>query len=186
MVRSSSRSVLSALSPAAHGSAYLLTHRSWTSRMGTGFRKWSFSRPRRRVTTSPASSSCLRCFITPKRVIEKRSSSWWRVWPSSRKSSSSRLRRVGSASALNTGSTEPVYVTDQSHVNGWLRRCPRLREDLDPADPAVVGELEGEALRGAQRRAVDLDRLRQLGERDTVGVRHPRHRHLVAVESGHE
>ena len=32
---------------AAHGSAYLLTHRSWTSLIGTGFRKCSFSRPRR-------------------------------------------------------------------------------------------------------------------------------------------
>ena len=40
--------------------------------MGTGLRKWSFSRPRRRVTTRPASSSSFRCFITPNRVIEKR------------------------------------------------------------------------------------------------------------------
>ena len=40
-------SFLSPLSVAAQGSAYLLTHRSWTSRIGTGFRKWSFSRPRR-------------------------------------------------------------------------------------------------------------------------------------------
>ena len=63
---------LSPLSAAAQGSAYLLTHRSWTSRIGTGFRKWSFSRPRRLVTTRPASSSCFRCFITPKRVIGKR------------------------------------------------------------------------------------------------------------------
>ena len=36
---------LSPLSVAAQGSAYLLTHRSWTSRIGTGLRKWSFSRP---------------------------------------------------------------------------------------------------------------------------------------------
>ena len=50
---------LRSLSAAAQGSAYLLTHRSWTSRMGTGFRKWSFSRPRRLVTTRPASSSWL-------------------------------------------------------------------------------------------------------------------------------
>ena len=39
---------MSRLSRAAQGSAYLLTHRSWTSRIGTGFRKWSFSRPRGR------------------------------------------------------------------------------------------------------------------------------------------
>src|SRR5439155_759796 len=82
-------------------SAYLLTHRSWTSRIGTGFRKWSFSRPRRLVTTRPASSSCFRCFITPKRVIGKRSSSSLNVCPSLRKSSSSSLRRVGAARALN-------------------------------------------------------------------------------------
>ena len=35
---SSSKRVLSRLSVAAHGSAYLLTHRSWTSRIGTVFR----------------------------------------------------------------------------------------------------------------------------------------------------
>jgi hypothetical protein len=34
------------VSVAADGSAYLLTHLSWMSRIGTGFRKWSFSRPR--------------------------------------------------------------------------------------------------------------------------------------------
>src|SRR5450759_851546 len=103
--------VLRPLSAAAQGSAYLLTHRSWTSRIGTGLRKWSFSRPRRRVTTRPASSSCLRCFITPKRDISKRSSSALNVCPSSRKSSSSRLRRVGSARALNTAST-PTNIGD--------------------------------------------------------------------------
>ena len=37
--------VFRSLSEATQGSAYLLTHLSWTSRMGTGFRKWSFSRP---------------------------------------------------------------------------------------------------------------------------------------------
>jgi hypothetical protein len=51
-----------------------------------------------------ASSSTLRCFITPKRVIGSRSSSALSVCPSSSKSSSSRLRRVGSASALKTSS----------------------------------------------------------------------------------
>src|SRR5437899_2911161 len=93
----SSSLLLSPLSEAAHGSAYLLTHRSWTSRIGTGLRKWSFSRPRRLVTTRPASSSSRRCFMTPKRVIGKRSCRAFRVWPSSRASSSRRLRRVGSA-----------------------------------------------------------------------------------------
>ena len=43
---------MSPLSAAAQGSAYLLTQRSWMSRIGTGFRKWSFSRPRRLVVTS--------------------------------------------------------------------------------------------------------------------------------------
>ena len=33
------------LSAAAHGSAYLLTQRSWISRIGTALRKCSFSRP---------------------------------------------------------------------------------------------------------------------------------------------
>ena len=40
-----SSSVLRSLSAAAQGSAYLLTQRSWTSRIGTGFRKCNFSRP---------------------------------------------------------------------------------------------------------------------------------------------
>ena len=62
---------MSALSAAAQGAAYLLTQRSWMSRIGTGLRKCSFSRPRRRVVTSRASSSTRRCFITPKRVIGK-------------------------------------------------------------------------------------------------------------------
>ena len=87
------------------GSAYLLTHRSWTSRIGTEFRKWSFSRPRRLVMTRPASSSTRRCFMTPKRVIGNRCSSEPRVCPSCSNSASSRERRVGSASALNTSST---------------------------------------------------------------------------------
>src|SRR6516162_6623128 len=107
-----SSACLRSLSEAAQGSAYLLTHRSWISRIGTGFRKWSFSRPRRLVTTRPASSSCLRCFITPKRVIGKRSSSALSVCPSATNSSSSRLRRVGSARALNTSSTLP-NIRDQ-------------------------------------------------------------------------
>ena len=115
---------LSPLSAATQGSVYLLTHRSWTSRIGTGFRKCSFSRPLRLVTTRPASSSCRKCFITPKRVIEKRSSSALNVCPSSRKSSSSRLRRVGSASALNTssiaGTIGDCLVTCQSRVAASL------------------------------------------------------------------
>src|SRR4051794_28234349 len=110
-IASSSIDFLSPLSAAAQGLAYLLTHRSWTSRIGTGFRKWSFSRPRRLVVTRPASSSTRRCFITPKRVIGSRSSSALSVCPSSVYSSSSRLRRVGSARALNTSSM-PVMIGD--------------------------------------------------------------------------
>jgi len=73
---------LSRLSVAAQGSAYLLTHRSWMTLIGTGFRKWSFSRPRLRVVTRFASSSTFRCFITPKRDIGSRASSAVRVCPS--------------------------------------------------------------------------------------------------------
>ena len=49
--------------------------------------------------------------MTPKRDMENLSSNMLRVCPSSRKSSSSKLRRVGSARALNTSSTPPSYVT---------------------------------------------------------------------------
>src|SRR3954468_10281048 len=111
MVLSSSR-CLSPLRAAAQGSAYLLTHLSWTSRIGTGFRKCSFSRPRRRVTTSPASSSTRRCFMTPKRVIGNRASSALSDCPSSSNNASRRLRRVGSASALKNSSM-PRTIRDQ-------------------------------------------------------------------------
>ena len=109
----------------------MLTQRSWMSRIGTGLRKWSFSRPRRLVTTSPASSSTLRCFMTPKRVMENRSSSMPRVCPSSRNNSSSRSRRVGSARALNTSSTPALYVTFWSHVKVVVR--PPTGSDSLPA-----------------------------------------------------
>ena len=56
------------------GSANLPIQRSWTRRMGTGFRKWRFSRPTRRVVTRSASSSTARCFMTPNRVIPGRCS----------------------------------------------------------------------------------------------------------------
>ena len=79
------------------------------------------------MTTSPASSSCFRCFITPKRVIENRASSALSVCPSSRKSSSSRLRRVGSARALNTSSTpgtigDHLVTCQPEDSRGSLRR----------------------------------------------------------------
>ena len=85
--------------------------------MGTTLRKCSFSRPRRRVTTRCASSRSFRCFMTPKRVMGRRSSSWVRVWPSFLKSSSRRDLRVGSARALKTASIEEkLYVTIWSRV----------------------------------------------------------------------
>jgi hypothetical protein len=90
---------------------YLSIHRSWISRIGTGFRKWCFSRPCRRVMTRPASSSTFRCFMTPNRVIAGSSdSSSVSVRPSRAKRRSSRNRRLGSASARNTpcSSSSPV------------------------------------------------------------------------------
>src|SRR5436305_8660231 len=119
---SSSMSCLSPLSAAAQGSAYLLTHRSWTSRIGTGFRKCSFSRPRRLVVTRPASSSTRRCFMTPKRVIGDRCSSALSVCPSPLNSASSSRRRVGSASALNPSSM-------CSSIRDRLVTCQRGFED---------------------------------------------------------
>src|SRR6184192_3278130 len=60
--------------------------------------------------------------MTPKRVIPKRPSRALRVWPSSRKSSSSKLLRVGSARALNTASTSArigdLLVTCQPGSSG--------------------------------------------------------------------
>src|SRR6478672_10820693 len=152
------------LSSAAHGSAYLLTHRSWTSRIGTGLRKCNFSRPRRLVTTRPASSSCLRCFITPKRDISKRASSSLRVCPSRRKSSSSRLRRVGSARALKISSTWRGYVTIQSHVKRLRNRLEIRTESARPQDREGLGH------RGERRVVLALDhhlqRVQAIGGQD--------------------
>src|SRR2546429_9781318 len=139
----------SPLSADVHGSAYLLTHRSWTSRIGTGFRKWSFSRPRFLVTTRPAASSWFRCFITPKRVIRNRPSSALSVCPSSLKRASSRRRRVGSASALNTLSTPIRYVTLWSHVKGCASAA------------ALDGELLGQEVHDP---SVGIFRIGALGE----------------------
>ena len=51
------------------GSANLLIQRSCTRRIGTGLRKWRFSRPTFTVVTRSASSSTPRCFMTPNRVM---------------------------------------------------------------------------------------------------------------------
>ncbi len=105
-IRTTPERLWQALTDGEIRSKYNFGLRSWTSRIGTGFRKCNFSRPRRLVTTRPASSSCLRCFMTPKRDMPgKRRPSAPRVWPSSRNSSSRTLRRVGSAKALKTVST---------------------------------------------------------------------------------
>src|SRR5581483_1729603 len=132
--RRSSSPLLSSESADTRRSVYLSIHRSWISRIGTGFRKWCFSRPDRRVTTRPASSSTRRCFITPKRVISRSLSSSESVRPSRSKSRSSRCRRVGSASALKTESssvTSASYVTIWSHVNDGRRGRPRSTHRRD-------------------------------------------------------
>ena len=106
----SSSSVLRSTSAETRRSVYLSIQRSWISRIGTGLRKCSFSRPDRRVTTRPASSSTRRCFITPKRVISNSDSSSPSVRPSRSKSRSRRCRRVGSASALKTSVVVHAYI----------------------------------------------------------------------------
>ena len=113
VIARASRSVFRLASADAWRSVYLSIHRSWIIRIGTGLRKCSFSRPDRRVTTSPASSSRRRCFMTPIRVMSTSDSSSLNVRPSRSKRRSSRKRRVGSASALKTrlSSTPQVYVT---------------------------------------------------------------------------
>src|SRR5262249_50392246 len=78
--------VLRSVSAETWRSVYLSIQRSWISRIGTGFRWCSFSRPERRVTTRPASSSTRRCFMTPKRDISSSDSSSVSVRPSRSKS----------------------------------------------------------------------------------------------------
>src|ERR1035441_10521228 len=135
--------------------------------------------------TSPASSRTLRCFITPNRVISSSDSSSVNVRPSRWKSRSSRKRRVGSASALNTRSssvTPAGYVTFWSHVKG--HRPPRS---------AQIGPLGTEGLAGLDKRlqpaehpapsaatAFVLHRARcqerdGRGTRELVGQREPGH-----------
>src|SRR6476659_1413844 len=105
--------------PATHGSVYLLTHRSWMRRMGTVLRKCNFSRPRRRLTTSPASSSSRRCFATAIRVMLWPAVRATRVWPSCSNSVSRRARRVGSASARNT-------VSIAARIGNQMVACQEL------------------------------------------------------------
>src|SRR5918996_349024 len=113
---SSSRFALSSTRADTRRSVYLSIHRSWISRIGTGFRKWSFCLPRRRVTTRPASSRTRRCFITPKRVMSCPDSSSPSVRPSRSKSRSSRDLRVGSARALNTRSSSVMALMIRDHL----------------------------------------------------------------------
>ena len=176
---------LISLSPATQGSEYLLTQRSWMSRIGTGLRKWSFSRPLRLVTTSPASSSCLRCFMTPKRDMENLSSNMLRVCPSSRNNSSSKLRRVGSARALNTSSTPASYVTFWSHVNvGRHRAGPHHRTATVRA--SKICHSPGMPLKVAPspvRRTRSPGRRRRRGRRRTRAAGRPRPGHRAAGRS---
>lgn len=141
---------LRSLRAAAHGSAYLLTQRSWMSRMGTGFRKCSFSRPRRRVTTSPASSSSLRCLAMPKRVISNRDPRAERVCPSSRNNSSSNSRRVGSARALNTRSMRPT-------IGDHLVTCQRFLFGFPSAGEGAPRATVTESFRGRTENSASLD-----------------------------
>src|SRR5262245_18205299 len=140
----SSSSVLSSASADTRRSVYLSIHRSWISRIGTGLRKCSFSRPCRRVTTSPASSSTRRCFITPKRVISRSDSSSPSERPSRSKSRSRRKRRVGSASALKTRSSSMrgEYVTKWSHVKLNRTGC----RDASYGYPEGFGPRKGESM----------------------------------------
>src|SRR5438309_3008619 len=101
-----SRCCLRSAIPLTHGWAYLLIHRSWMRRMGTGFRKCSLRRPARRAVTRFAASSTRRCFMTPKRVIPGRAASnSSSAWPSRSKSRSRRIRRLTSANALKAASS---------------------------------------------------------------------------------
>ena len=85
--------------------------------------------------------------MTPMRVIEKRPSSALSVWPSSRNSSSSRLRRVGSARALNTASMGGGYVTVRLHVKSGMLAALRRR----PAGPDIVRVLLAPVAQGIER-----------------------------------
>src|SRR5580658_7740988 len=69
-----SSAVFSSARAAAWCSAYLWIHLSWIWRIGTAFKWCTRVRPTFRLTTSPASSSSRRCFITPKRLISSRAS----------------------------------------------------------------------------------------------------------------
>src|ERR1700722_6079191 len=74
------------------------------SLMGAAFRECSFSRPRRTVVTRPAAWSTARCLLTDCRAMSSPAHSWRSVWPLWAFRLSSSMRRLGSASALNTSS----------------------------------------------------------------------------------
>src|SRR6478735_7652360 len=98
--------------------------------------------------------------MTPKRVIAKCSSSADSVWPSSRKSSSSRVRRVGSASALNTSSMR-LTIGDQ------LVTCLDLgrRGQIPPVTDEKSDPRRSTSVLAVLRRTVTEFQEDQLGDR---------------------
>ena len=85
--------------------------------------------------------------MTPMRVIEKRPSSALSVWPSSRNSSSSRLRRVGSARALNTASMGGMICHHKVTCQVWDAAALRRRSP----GPDIVRVLLAPVAQGIER-----------------------------------
>src|SRR3954468_24275966 len=116
--------------------------------IGAASRWCSFSRPRRTVVTSPAASSTARCLETDCRAMSSPAQSSRSVCPLRAFRSSSRRRRLGSASALNTASSRPgsskaaIWLHDYRQPYGCLSRGAHIveRAEIEPADAGEVGE----------------------------------------------
>src|SRR5690348_5165357 len=152
-------------------------------RMGTALRKCSFSRPSRRVTTRPASSSTLRCFMTPNRVISSSHSSSLNVWPSRLCRRSSRNRREESARALKTRSSlimVRLYVTIWSHVKasefgtvfwGFGRARALFERQHEPAPRPDRDFVRGHELLERERLALESEEVDAVGDQRAL-LRH--------------
>src|SRR5215471_7537071 len=90
------------------------------SLIGAGFRWWSFSRPRRTVVTRLAASSTARCLLTDCRAMSSPAHSSRSVCPLWAFRLSSSLRRLGSASALNTSSITHPWHRRKRQPSGCL------------------------------------------------------------------
>ena len=134
---------------AARARSYRVIHRSAMALIGSGLRKWTFSRPRRSLLTRLAASSTSRCLLTDWRAMSSPAHSSRSVWPLRSLRRSSSRRRLGSASALKTSSIRCVAAArGEGQPSGCLFTIrSRMAACQRWSQPQMVPGWAGEAVR---------------------------------------